>query len=180
MTSEDVLRFHRAYTNGMQEYIEARTFLSYCHSNTHIITLEEINTELHGDFCTRNGNADGFDFNLVDPSDYILGLADLTGEMMRRAVAAKSQCDAVTILDRLREIEQGFNVIANAKVFVHKDFRQKWEVLKQSVEKVHKSCANRVIQMSERINDEDTVDDNAETTSEERQRKKLRYQEVTV
>lgn len=165
----------------MQEYIEARTFLSYCHSNTHIITLQEINAEIHADFSAKNGNEDGrFDFNVVDPTDYILGLADLTGEMMRRAVAAKSQCDAVTILDRLREIEQGFNVIADAKMFVHKDFRQKCEVLKQSVDKVQKSCFNRVVQMSERIDDECIVDADAEAAGEERQRKKLRYQEVAL
>lgn len=180
LTSDDALRFHRAYSPGMQEYIEARTFLSYCHSNIHIITLEEMNAEIHADFSAKNGNEDDFDFNVVDPTDYILGLADLTGEMMRRGVATKSQSDAVTILDRLREIEHGFNVIADAKGFVHKDFRSKCEVLKQSVEKVQKSCCNRVVQMSERINDECTVDADAKATGEERQRKKLKYEEVAM
>lgn len=181
---DDFVRFHRAYSPGMQEYIEARTFLSYCESDVHIATPEEVNAEVHLDFAkTRESSSDDHPqphqtFDIIGVTDYVLGIADLTGEMMRQAIATKSQPVAVTILNRLTEIEHGMSGLADSKVCISKDFSQKTKVLRNSVAKVQKSCFDRVVQLAERIDSGSDADNRIDSTddmdTDERQRKKLK------
>lgn len=71
-------RFHRQFTPGLQEYIEAVTFYHYLRFHGRLVTP----TELRDHY----GLADR-----VRMDDYVLGVADFTGELMRFAIQQVSR-----------------------------------------------------------------------------------------
>lgn len=135
-------QYHRAFTAGMQEYVEARTFLSYLEDGS-VASPQKIDVEIAmacGTDCER------YRFT-VDHSDYVQGIADLTGEMMRRGVASGG-VDGVRIHDDLCDIEQAMNtVIANYSVA--RDMPGKMNVLHQSVSKVQRRCFDNAVRAAE-------------------------------
>lgn len=80
LKDQDSYQYHKAYTCGLQEFIEASTFCSY------------VKEEYVKDWNTMNSllqykTEEGEEFALVFPQvDYILGLGDFTGELMRRCL----------------------------------------------------------------------------------------------
>nr|POF04670.1 translin-associated protein x [Quercus suber] len=68
----------------VQEYIEAATFCSFCKSG-YFLTLDEINATL---LCLSDPSLEPLQINVLD---YLLGLADLTGELMRLAIGRISE-----------------------------------------------------------------------------------------
>ena len=82
----------RAVTAGFQEYVEARTLCSLMESRE-IIPYKDVQKELTYIVKTPNENAEGESddtervvVTLLPPNEYMLGIADLTGELMRRAI----------------------------------------------------------------------------------------------
>jgi len=77
-------------------------------------------------------------------TEFILGLADLTGEVMRQAInlVGAGETDACFRLLRfLGEIHAGFTKIKVAsQPFLHKEMRMKMQTLEQSVKKVENAC----------------------------------------
>lgn len=75
----DSYQYHKAYTSGLQEFIEALVFYQFLSCNT-IDKWETINKS----FQYEN---DEDKFSLLFPqTDFILGIADFTGELMRRCI----------------------------------------------------------------------------------------------
>ncbi|KAJ6604306.1 Translin [Mycena vulgaris] len=70
-------RYHRQVSPGLQEYIEALSFAHYVEHDS-LISFQQVQDTL--------GDADGPFFTLTI-SDYLLGLSDLTGELMRFAIS---------------------------------------------------------------------------------------------
>lgn len=81
----------RAVTAGFQEFIEARTLLSLM-AEKRIITYPEVQKELEYDI-TDDDNQRSL-VTMLPESDYMLGLADLTGELMRKAINSISSGDS--------------------------------------------------------------------------------------
>lgn len=133
LTPETYVRHHRAFSPGLQEYIEARTFLSYCQDGS-LINLAGMEAEFDGAFT-------------IEPSDYVLGIADLTGELMRRAIA-HGGIESVTIHSLLCEV-QGCMVGLHRAFKVHKYMESKVKVMNQSVSKVQKRCFDNAIRRAE-------------------------------
>jgi predicted translin family RNA/ssDNA-binding protein len=85
LEGQDVWRYVAAISPGLQEYVEAVSFHHYLEHGT-LITYKEIQ-----DILSTKPNANGdpivplFELPL---SDYLLGVSDLTGELMRFAIAA--------------------------------------------------------------------------------------------
>ncbi|KAJ8084313.1 hypothetical protein PM082_003081 [Marasmius tenuissimus] len=71
-------RYHRQVSPGLQEYIEALSFAHFLEHGT-LITSREVQQTLM--------NADGQAFFPLTTSDYLLGISDLTGELMRYAIS---------------------------------------------------------------------------------------------
>ncbi|TQB70467.1 hypothetical protein MPDQ_000435 [Monascus purpureus] len=69
-------RYQRQLSSGIQEFIEAISFQHYV-QNQKLITLEEVTAQLPPEI-------------LVTEEDYLMGLFDLTGEMMRFTVTSLS------------------------------------------------------------------------------------------
>ncbi|CAI5532323.1 unnamed protein product [Closterium sp. Naga37s-1] len=87
LQEEDYWRFTRAYTWGLQEYVEAASFLHFRQTGR-LLTLAEVNGAFEG-IVDRDGRT----FHM-HAADYVLGLADLTGEVMRLAVSSRAAAAA--------------------------------------------------------------------------------------
>nr|XP_057914498.1 translin-associated protein X [Doryrhamphus excisus] len=148
---EDIFQFHRAFTAGIQEYVEAASFHYYIRHRS-LISLEEINAKLvfmRGD----QGSADTLGAQVltfqVMPSDYLLGIADLTGELMRLCISSVGNGDIDTpfqLSQFLRQIHDGFSFIGNTGPY---EVSKKLHTLRQSLGKVEDACYTLRVRGSE-------------------------------
>ncbi|XP_060185310.1 uncharacterized protein LOC132614792 isoform X2 [Lycium barbarum] len=127
----DFWKLRRAYSPGVQEYVEAATLCNFCKTGT-LLTLDEINATL---LPLSDPSAEPLQVNILD---YILGLADLTGELMRLAIGRISEGEldfAEKICSFVREIYRNLTLIA-PEMDDSSDMKQKMEVMLQSVMKI--------------------------------------------
>ena len=74
LSGEDDYQYVRAYSPGLQEWVEALSFYHFLRHNK-IISYQETQDQLTSSVT-------------IPMSEYVLGLADLTGELMRNAINA--------------------------------------------------------------------------------------------
>ncbi|OOF90959.1 hypothetical protein ASPCADRAFT_211544 [Aspergillus carbonarius ITEM 5010] len=146
-------RYQRQLSSGIQEFIEALSFHHYLTTQT-LITLPEVRAHLPPQI-------------LVTEEDYLLGLFDLTGEMMRFAVTALSAGNADTgaggeeavglgeeqrgIVVDLRDMRSGFEGLSVPRRHVMlKDMGKKVDVMQGSVEKVERAAYGILVRGRER------------------------------
>ncbi|KAK7816177.1 hypothetical protein U0070_023660 [Myodes glareolus] len=150
LSGEDMHQFHRAITTGLQEYVEAVSFQHFIRTRS-LISVEEINKQLT--FTTEDSGkeskmppSDGQDKQLVTwrlkitPVDYLLGVADLTGELMRMCINSVGNGDIDTpfeVSQFLRQVYDGFSFIGNTGPY---EVSKKLYTLKQSLAKVENAC----------------------------------------
>ncbi|KOB70133.1 putative translin-associated factor X [Operophtera brumata] len=123
----------RAVTAGYQEYIEARTLLSLMEKKE-IITYPEVLQELTYTTTSEEGTVKTL-VALVPQLDYMLGLADLSGELMRRAINSISSGDSEDCFfacQAVRELYAGFLGLFN----VGKEIARKQPTTRANVSKV--------------------------------------------
>lgn len=148
LRGEDIFQFHRAFTPGIQEYVEAVSFLHYIRHRS-LISLEEINARLvfmRTEKVDPKGSAEALQPGgqvltfQVTPSDYLLGVADLTGELMRMCISSVGNGDIDTpfqLSQFLRQIHDGFSYIGNTGPY---EVSKKLHTLRQSLGKVEDAC----------------------------------------
>ncbi|KAB8254469.1 Translin family-domain-containing protein [Aspergillus pseudonomiae] len=150
VTGPNKWRYQRQLSGAIQEYIEALSFHHYLTTQT-LITLPEVCTKLPAEI-------------LVTEEDYLLGLFDLTGEMMRFAVTALSagsvasdekkmglsreQNGIVVDLREMRSLFEGLSVSRRHNLI--KDLGKKMDVMQGSVEKVERAAYGILVRGSER------------------------------
>ncbi|KAH7569950.1 hypothetical protein JRO89_XS05G0022700 [Xanthoceras sorbifolium] len=131
----DLWKLRRAYSPGVQEYVEAATFCKFCRTGT-LLNLEEINATL---LPLNNPSLEPLQVNVLD---YLLGLADLTGELMRLAIGrisdgefefAEKICRFVR--DIYRELTLLFPLMDDSS-----DMKMKMDTMLQSVVKIENAC----------------------------------------
>ncbi|XP_050997782.1 LOW QUALITY PROTEIN: translin-associated protein X-like [Acomys russatus] len=126
LSGEDMHQFHRAVTTGLQEYVEAVSFKHFIKTCS-LISMEEINKQLT--FTTEDSgkesktpSSEGQDKQLVmwrlnvTLVDYLLGVADFTGELMRMCINSVGNGDIDTpfeVSQFLRQDYNGFSFIGN-------------------------------------------------------------------
>lgn len=148
----DAWRYQRQISSGVQEYIEAVSFQHYLETQT-LITYEEAQRLLpEGLFLTED--------------DYVLGLFDLVGELMRFAVTSmatngtlprgqEAGSESRDILMDLRDLRMAFESLdttsnaGNGSPF-KRDVEKKMEVMKSCVEKVENAFYGIIIRGRER------------------------------
>nr|XP_033806237.1 translin-associated protein X isoform X3 [Geotrypetes seraphini] len=168
LVGEDIYQYHRAFTPGLQEYVEAVTFQYFIKTHT-LMNIEEINKqlvftseddqhELKADShnVSEKSSADGNDKQkqhpwslAITPVDYLLGVADLTGELMRLCIGSIGNGDIDTPFDLsqfLRQIYDGFSYIGNTGPY---EISRKLYTLKQSLAKVENACYTLKVRGSE-------------------------------
>ncbi|XP_059050690.1 translin-associated protein X [Achroia grisella] len=102
----------RAVTAGFQEFIEARTLCSLMEKKV-IIPYEDVQNELTYKITEE---VDGIEtertvVTMMPHGDYMLGIADLTGELMRRAINTISSGDSaecVHVCQVVRDLYTGY------------------------------------------------------------------------
>ncbi|RFU24329.1 hypothetical protein B7463_g12009, partial [Scytalidium lignicola] len=145
-------RYRRNITGAIQEFLEAQSFGYY-------IKYERLlDFDAAGD-CFPKGI-------LITPEDYILGLFDLTGEMMRFAITTLAtmgalptfkdsalQSGARNILSDMQEIRAAFEALdttAFGAGGMAKDVQKKTEVMRTCVEKVENAVYGMKVRGRER------------------------------
>lgn len=156
LLNEDPFQFLRAYSPGLQEYIEALSLHHYL-KHRKLVELAYIekqlsfsNSEDDNDLPadkTKTDNSDIINVN-IPPIEYLLGVADLTGEVMRLAVNSVGAGNLQTpfeVCKFLRTMLSGFSAAGN----VSRDFNRKVYTLRQSLAKVENVCYTLQIRGSE-------------------------------
>lgn len=145
-------RYQRQISGGIQEYMEAVSFEHYLRHQT-LITLEEASNSLpHTIELTGD--------------DYVLGIFDLVGELMRFAITTMATTgtlpgskdagdptggrDVLMDLRELRTKFQGLDTTSCGGTGLGKDVEKKMEVMKTCVEKVETAVYGMIIRGRER------------------------------
>nr|XP_056708843.1 translin-associated protein X isoform X1 [Euleptes europaea] len=159
LMGEDMHQFHRAISPGLQEYVEAVSFQYFIKTRT-LVSIEVINEQLM--FAAEDKeeetkvpasdclNTQSHNWSLkVTPVDYLLGVADLTGELMRMCINSVGNGDIDTPFELsqfLRQIYDGFSFIGNTGPY---EVSKKLYTLKQSLAKVENACYTLKVRGSE-------------------------------
>ncbi|KAG8176898.1 hypothetical protein JTE90_000483 [Oedothorax gibbosus] len=146
LTKREVFQFIRAFSPGLQEFIEAVSFYYYL-KNGNVVNIEEIH---HPDFLQKVHEENspeipfpttpGVPFSLLlTPTDFVLGIADLTGELMRKCINSVASGNIEEPFDLclvLQGIYEAFLSCRNSS----KELRRKIVTLKSSLQKVENAC----------------------------------------
>ncbi|KAI0651590.1 Translin [Trametes meyenii] len=133
-------RYQRNVSPGLQEYIEALSFAHYLEHRT-LISYDQVQSTL-----TDPGGLPYFPLPL---EDYLLGLADLTGELMRFAIAAiprhGGRQKASDVCGFVRACKADFERLTP----YFKELRKKQSVTAQSLEKIEDAAYAVAVRTSE-------------------------------
>ena len=144
-------RYQRQISGGIQEYMEAISFEEYLRHQT-LITIED----------ARKTLPDGID---LTGDDYVLGIFDLVGELMRFAITTMATTGSLPgskggegeterdILMDLRSLRTSFEALDTTRcggTGLGKDVEKKMEVMKTCVEKVETAVYGMIIRGRER------------------------------
>lgn len=153
--SLNTYRYDRQISGGCQEYIEAALFQHYLTTATlmsHSAAAAQVRQLSRG----PDDDDDGIELSI---EDYVLGIYDFTGELMRFAITAMATSGALpvvpetagrNILTDLRELRgelEGLNTRGSGGL---REAGKKAEVMVQSVEKVEKALYGLVVRGAER------------------------------
>jgi len=130
LQGNDPHHFLRAYSPGMQEYIEAKSFLYYIR-NRSLIPLDQLQKEL----VFPNGSQ-----VLIPVYEYLLGIADLTGELMRMCINAVGQGRTDIVTHTCMFLRNLHQALSSLNVGFQREFKRKLQVSKQSLQKVETAC----------------------------------------
>jgi predicted translin family RNA/ssDNA-binding protein len=113
-------RYHSSFSSGLQEYIEAYSFWYF------LKTKQLCSRQLLQQYFHHAGLAHIH----VTIEDYVAGLADMSGEIMRRAISLLGPSlthEMGELCDFLRWMANGLNIPCH---------RIKWDILQANVDKV--------------------------------------------
>jgi predicted translin family RNA/ssDNA-binding protein len=139
LQGQDYYRYLRAFSPGIQEYIEAVSFFEYLKSGR-LILKDKIESDI------RAGNPQNL-FLPITVYDYAMGIADLSGELMRlcvNSVATGSQDQCERILAFMEDLYTWFSQLQMVG-----EFSKKLSVMKDSLQKVEKVCFTIKVRGSE-------------------------------
>lgn len=148
---------HKALT-GLQEYVEARIFLSFIEQGQ-LVSLTDMRNEMTYTIISGDGNTRVIS-TLLTPQDYILGLADVSGEVMKKAISGLStgsvdQC--FNDREMLRELYTGFLGLYGNTAIIN----NKLTMTTANVCKVERALCDYIVRGSEvipELNDKQTPD----------------------
>lgn len=139
-------RYARQISGGRQEYMEAITFEHYLKTAS-LITYDEAAALQRNMSDSEGGPGVG-----LTHEDYLLGVYDMTGELMRFAItamatsgelpmisSADSQGPQRSVLNDMRGLRAALEALNAHGGPLGRDVDMKMKVMRQSVEKVEKS-----------------------------------------
>jgi predicted translin family RNA/ssDNA-binding protein len=157
-------RYARQISGGCQEYVEAASFQHYLTTAT-ILSYEEAASQMK----SLDAEGPGVELSL---EDYLLGIYDMTGELMKFAITAMAtsgslpsintgdttgSADAVTqagtqrtVLTDMRNLRAALESLDSGTGPFAKEVDKKAEVMRASVEKVEKALYGLTVRGAER------------------------------
>ncbi|KAJ8596473.1 Translin [Rhizopogon salebrosus TDB-379] len=148
--AEQFWHYHRAVSPGLQEYIEALSFAHYLERGT-LVPYDEVQLSL--------SDENGIPYFALPKEDYLLGLSDVTGELMRYAISGIAQKGGRT---RAREV---CTFVRQCKADFERftpyvrELSKKQAVTSQSLEKIEDAVYAIVVRGSEYDIPTDMLDD---------------------
>lgn len=147
LRSVEARRYSSAYSPGMQEWVEARTLYQFVASRT-LPGPAALDEYLRFD----DGESQQLSLDLW-PVDYLLGVADLGGELMRLAInsAASGNHEAPLFLrDFTREVQCHFAQL-DWRAVPGRGLGSKYRVLRSTLEKMEMACYQLALRGSETV-----------------------------
>ena len=162
-------RYQRNISGGTQEYLEALTFQHYM-EHQQLLSLEDARGQINS-FVSAEEQL------VVTKEDYILGVFDMTGELMRSAITSMATSGSLpstmadtdhgisrvahrgyvaafkqrTMLQDLQELRHRLEILdAGSDSYFSNDVDKKLAVTQSSVEKVEKALYGLAVRGSER------------------------------
>ena len=138
----DPLKYHSAYTCGIQEFIEALSFYIF-QKESRFLSFDEAKKWLSFTEATHDPV-----FPLTS-TDYVLGLADLTGELMRLCINAAGSGDLELPFFVVKVLRDIYCCYLSLGGFGIKEMSRKVQTLKNSLYKIENVCYNIKVRGSE-------------------------------
>lgn len=177
LEGQDAYQYLRAYRGGLQEFIEALTFYYYLESSNLIhwvnfedkfrysveisclndenktLSEEKTNPEEKNipdeEKIKKNPSAEKKIETLFPPSEYILGIVDLTGELMRKCINDLSTGDINSCFKTCSIVRTMYTQFLGLSGTMGKEINRKVYTLKQSLSKMENVCYNIKVRGSE-------------------------------
>lgn len=143
----EIHQYLKAISAGIQEFVEAYTFFEYLQGKE-ISDWEQI--EKRFEYKTEEGEQQSYSLSLI-PSEFILGLADLTGEIMRLCINSLGSGERTSCFDNCKFLQNMYLNYLSLRSFPSRprDYSQKMTTMKQSVMKAENVCYNLVVRGTE-------------------------------
>ncbi|KAJ3533734.1 hypothetical protein NMY22_g7214 [Coprinellus aureogranulatus] len=149
-------RYERQVSPGLQEYIEALSFAYYLEHGC-LVPFSEVQKSISDD--------EGNPYFPLTVSDYLLGLSDLTGELMRFAISGLSRKGgrkkATEVCAFVRSCKADFEMFTEH----NRDLRKKQYVTASSLEKIEDTVYAIAVRSSEYDLPPEMLDDLVATIS---------------
>ncbi len=148
VTAHNGSQFKRTYSPCLQEYVEASLLLNFMDKGA-LLSREEIQSRMNSACETAEVPPLALDID-----DYILGAADIAGELNRIAIAAAGRGD-LGIAVKVRDFLLGFRPLLYAVPLGRGDYRtisdleSKKRTLSISITKVEKACFDLTVRRAE-------------------------------
>lgn len=146
LDGQDVYQYLRAYRAGLQEFVEAITFYQYLQSNA-LENWKELEDSLTYTVVEKNKETEENNSprtrliqTLVSPNDYILGIADLTGELMRKCINNLASGDITSCYQTCNFVRNMYKGFLGCVGISGKEVNKKLYTLKQSLAKMENVC----------------------------------------
>jgi predicted translin family RNA/ssDNA-binding protein len=155
LDDQDPYLYLKAYSAGLQEFIEAISFFCYLQNNTLYNWTNLVESMTYIIKESNEAEIDQSDSNeksiqtLVAPVEYILGIADLTGELMRKCINNLGNGDISSCYQTcnfVRNIYKGFLSCTDISTT---EISKKLCVLKESLLKMENVCYTIKVRGSE-------------------------------
>ncbi|KAF8971513.1 Translin [Flammula alnicola] len=133
-------RYQRQVSPGLQEYIEALSFAHYLDYGS-LITFDEVQHTLM--------DSQGVEYFPLTVSDYLLGLSDLTGELMRFAISGIARRGGRKKASEVCAFVRGCKSDFERMTPYIRELSKKQSVTAQSLEKIEDAAYAIVVRSSE-------------------------------
>lgn len=144
LENQDPYLYLKAYRNGLEEYIEAVTFYQYLSSGNMKNWLELGKTLTY----TSSEKSKSIQI-LITPFEYILGISDLTGELMRQCINNLATGDSASCYETCNFVRNMYKGFLGCISISNKEINRKLCTLKQSLHKMENVCYTIKIRGSE-------------------------------
>lgn len=132
----DLYRFIRSFSPGLQEYVEAVSLLHYVKYKS-VISYTETKEHFFG-------AAD----NILTFDDYVYGIADLTGELMRMAINSVGSGNFSAVDEICTTLQQIYSEFSSFSVN-RREMSRKLATMKQSLQKVENASYHLKVRRTE-------------------------------